>query len=382
MCNSPRKLINKLFLLSITLMLPACFIKALVSPVDEIEYETRPANKASAFSVGSYLDSDFQDSMESALADQVPLAIKSKKLYNTLNASAALPVISALQRTYTGYIRYKGIDFYRDMLVYSPTTLSSVSGRLSSAADKINLCYAGGSSAGFYVYYVETDRDIQLDTGEKEGLYEYFSSLLKLPAENVSRLELEDYEQYRQLFMKSDHHWSGRSSYAALTDICAMLGVDPVTAAGEHTVCGRYLGTKAAGIEGFPAEDFTIMLYDFTPMQISSCGVPLDDYGMQSQFIAGGLESFSYGDVFGGDYGELVFDTGRAGENLLVLGDSYDNAIIKALAGRFSTTYSVDLRAFATDTGSEFDMASYIKEHDIDKVLLIGGSEYFIGLDC
>ena len=104
---------------------------------------------------------------------------------------------------------------------------------------------------------------------------------------------------------------------------------------------------------------------------------PIPDYGMQSLFVSGELESVSYGSIFGVDCGELVFDTGRPGKTLLVMGDSYDNAVVKALAAGFSKTYCVDLRSYAAELGHPFVMADYLGEHGIDCAVFIGGVDYF-----
>ena len=128
-----------------------------------------------------------------------------------------------------------------------------------------------------------------------------------------------------------------------------------------------------------PAEDFAVNLFDYPAMRVTIPVGELPDYGMQELFVGGELESVSYGLVFGVDCGELLLDTGRPGKNLLVMGDSYDNAIVKPLAASFSKTWCVDLRSYAGELGQRFDMASYLREKDIDLVLFVGGVDYFGG---
>ncbi len=73
------KIISVLFVCAVMLMLLLGLARTVFSPMDAVEYENRPASKLSPFSFSSYLNGDFQDSMEAALSDQVPFAIKSKK---------------------------------------------------------------------------------------------------------------------------------------------------------------------------------------------------------------------------------------------------------------------------------------------------------------
>ena len=61
-----------------------------------------------------------------------------------------------------------------------------------------------------------------------------------------------------------------------------------------------------------------------------------------------------------------------------VLGESYDNAILKLLSESFDKTYSVDLRYYEAKMGRSFNFSQYLQEHNISKVLLIGNIDYFV----
>ena len=89
------------------------------------------------------------------------------------------------------------------------------------------------------------------------------------------------------------------------------------------------------------------------------------------------------GDVnYSGEWGEVILDTGTTGRgNLLMLGESYDNAILKLMASHFDRVYSVDLRSYEQDMGKPFRLAEYLREHRITKVLLIGSTPFFTSDD-
>lgn len=96
----------------------------------------------------------------------------------------------------------------------------------------------------------------------------------------------------------------------------------------------------------------------------------------------GQLTDASYGGVYGWDNGEVILDTGTTGRgNLLMLGESYDNAILKLMASHFDRVYSVDLRSYEQDMGKPFRLAEYLREHRITKVLLIGSTPFFTSDD-
>ena len=121
----------------------------------------------------------------------------------------------------------------------------------------------------------------------------------------------------------------------------------------------------------------SIYLFDYPPMTITVNGQQAD-YGQQDKLVNGELTQVSYGAVYGGDDGEVVFDTGKDGDNILIIGESYDNAVLKLLAGHFSKTYSIDLRNYEAAFGKKFDFDEYVSQHDITKVLLIGNVDYYV----
>ncbi len=351
-------------------------IKAFCFPVDEIPYENRYAEKLISFSPEAFSGQQFQDSMENTLADQVPMAIKAKKLYNIIDTQFAFPAVKALAENGHGYINYRDICFYKDMLVKRPETVSQNQQQLDYVVDLLNSYQASCPDTDFYLYYIESDKDINFETGAKSGFYEYFAQHLLFPAENIARLDISSFEDYHTNFLKSDHHWNSTGSDAAYHAICDMMHLQALESSGTHTEYARYLGTRAAGIEGYPAGDFSVELYRCPQLEISFQGRPIDDYGRIDQFVSGALGTISYGRVFGEDGGEIVFRNEIDGENLLIMGDSYDNPLLKPLASLFKNTYSVDLRAYETDSGKGFVIEDYIAENDIDKVLFIGALEY------
>ncbi len=357
-------------------LLLAGLVRTLLHPDTEIYYENRPANRIGALTSAALLDGSFQDSVEDALADQAPAAVKMKKLYNILDAKLSLPIAQRLAAA-GRYVGYRNVFLFRDMLVLRPETPQARAELLDTARELVNSWYEALPETELYLYYIETDRDIDLQTGEKSGIYAYLTDGLALPEEHVGKLSIESFDDYRRDFLGTDHHWNAAGAYRAYLQLCKMLKLQPLETDGLYTDRGHYLGTRAAGIEGIAPEDFSVVLYRYAPLAVSSCGIVFEDYGMQRQFVDGELPGFSYGSVFGGDGGEILLDTGAEGRTALILGDSYDNAILKALASGFGKTWSVDLRAYHNDTGKGFDLPAFAAEHDVDVVLFIGGVDFY-----
>ena len=383
--NGVSRIINLLFIAFVLSWLTAGMVKTLFFPKDINYLENRPANKAAEFSVSGYLESDFQESMESALSDQLLFAQSMKKACNQADSYLLQRLLRPVILTHRDrYIPYRDVNiFQEEYLLYGLSRLLPGSTRYDANLHSYNAGFAANPGVEFYLYYIETDLDMNFETGEKSGIYEYIRENLDLPEDHMDRLAVGGFEDYSQDFLKTDHHWSCRGAYLGYAGILRMLAPDETPLRPLETVTlGRSSGSKAAGvgIYGFE-EDFEAYRFDYPDMTVTINGQPAEDYGSQSGWLRRADEGLPatmedelrYGGFYGGDDGEVVFDTGRTDrENLLILGDSYDNAVIKLLCAHFGRTYAVDQRYYEAENGVPFDLSDYIREHHITKVLAVG----------
>ena len=80
----------------------------------------------------------------------------------------------------------------------------------------------------------------------------------------------------------------------------------------------------------------------------------------------------SYAFLYGDDYAEVVFVFNQPSkENLLIISNSYSNAVNELIGQHFNKTYVVDLRAYKEKYGHDFVLSKYIKDKNIDKALVI-----------
>ena len=102
------------------------------------------------------------------------------------------------------------------------------------------------------------------------------------------------------------------------------------------------------------------------------------EYGHEAEILANpDTGSFSYDYFYGENEALVEFDTGRPErENILILGDSFDNAVLKLLASHFNKTYCVDMRF---PDAQPFNIGSFAEEHDVDLVLIIASQGLFCG---
>ena len=368
--------IDRAFFLLLVLIFLAGLLRTVFRPKEINEYENRYANQLAPLTAASYADGSFQDGMESALSDQVQFSQLAKKTYNFVTSYAAVPLIAPLENLTHGYVSAGDVLFYEGKIVYQPWTYLQTE-CLEAKAENLNTAIASHPELEFYAYYIEKDTDIDFTTGQKIDASESMLSMLNLPDSHKGIYEINSFEEFNERFYNTDHHWNYIGSYEAYRDVLSVLGGgEPLEPTGVYHSGIYFSGVKSKQFSRFYSDEMTIYSFDFPPMEIQVDGVE-SDYGLQDELLRGELGWVSYGDVYGGDNGEVIFDTGKDGDNILIFGNSYDNAILKLLASHFSKTYSIDLRNYEHTFGEKFDFDSYVREHDISKVLFIGDISFY-----
>lgn len=376
-----KKAMNAVFVGGTVLLLLAGLVRTAFFPKEVNAYENRYAEKLAPLTLEGWLDGSFQDSVDKALADQVQLAQVYKRAYNFTASrylkAAADPLLPLCRGRYVNYVDTLLFDGY---ITYPPRALADMTERLEAKADNYNEYFSAHPQLDFYVYYIEKDTDINFETGEKIPACEYLFDRLDLPRDRLGKFTVDSFGDFSRWFYRTDHHWSLDGSYLAYTRLLDLLGVDdaPLAPAGAARTLGTFSGSKASGAAAAFEEPFSAYPFDFPDMETAVNGEP-GEYGNQEAFFAGEGGEPSYGGFYGWDAGEVAFSTGRANrENLLILGESYDNAVIRLLASHFDHTYAVDLRYYKTYMGETFSFSDYVEAHDITQVLLIGNIDYYL----
>lgn len=379
-----KKIVNGAFIGAIVLFLLMGFAKTLFFPEDISEAENRYANKIPAFTMESFLKGEFQEQVKDALGDQVPLATTMKNTYNYINSFFEKGLLAlALDESESGYISYRGGLMYNDYLVYSMREFNKEKAGLDQRLARIKELSEKNPEIEFYLYYLENDTDILFGTNEKLGAYEYLeaqSATMNIP---FTGLKINDFDDFKKYFYKTDHHWNCYGSYTAYESLVELMQLEDsmVSIKGEYVLDYEFSGSKARklGANTLFTEKIPVYHYDFPEMVITVNDAPAADYGAQEAYINGTAAQISYGLYYGDDFGKTIFDTPNdEKENILVLGDSYDNALLKLIASHFNETHSIDLRHYENTFGHPFSFSDYVEENDIDKVVFIGDIDYFV----
>lgn len=373
-----RKIITISFIAVIFFVFISGLINTIFFPDVLSEYENRYANKLEPLTASSYMDGSFQESMDAALGDQVDLSSTFKKIYNRITSriyhALLYPLISSEEMKNNYCSMKSGWIFGGDSLLSYPYDASRVT-ELEHAAENYNRIFASWPDTEFFVYYVERGIDINFSTGEKPDFSGQFFNLLDIPQENKDAFSIDSFEQYQENFYRTDHHWKYTGSYRGYIELLDLLGCEdePLLPVSEYVFPGDFYGSHSRGDLSCYKEKFAAYVFDFPVMECRVDGYESINYGNQEFYLSENQPVKTYGSFYGVDSGEVYYSTCRPErDDLLIIGDSYDNAVIRLLATHFNNTYAVDPRDYEVYMYTPFSIEHYIEDCGVDKVLFLG----------
>ena len=177
----------------------------------------------------------------------------------------------------------------------------------------------------------------------------------------------------RQLFYRTDHHWTSDGAYIGYSEICKSLGLKP---ADENDFTRQVT-------EGFFGTSYSTSLYTFTkPDSITlirngktggKAEICIDDgkktYSNNMFFDERLKESDKYTVFLDGNHSLVNITTGNKGEKLLVIKDSFAHCLVPFLAENYSKITMIDLRYYKKP------VSALIENEGFDRILFVYGLE-------
>ncbi len=171
------------------------------------------------------------------------------------------------------------------------------------------------------------------------------------------------------VYFRTDHHWTTDGAFAGYGAFCGSAGLEPMSSKGKYTVPGDFLGTMYNAVRDDSLArnpDYVEVHY---PPDVESC------HGYADAEMNTEYEFFPLMDPEGHDNKYLTFLGGdkplikmtganHNGKTLLIVKDSYANAMSLLFLENYETVYLIDPRLTVTD------LADFCVEHDVDDVLL------------
>ena len=368
---------NKMFLIILLLLLGGILINLVINNNEYNYVDNRMSYRINMPSIKSLLSGDYQNNMEESIADQMPkynyFKLAYLKVVNYLNISTInIFKLDKLNK----YIKINNINLYKDYLLYSATDNNYFKEITKDDIENINKI-SKNTNANIYLYFVETEANINFENNEKTNTLNYLKEKINLKEENISSFNISSFEDYKDSFYKTDHHWNNVGSYKGYKEIANLMHFDSILKPNDE-ICFENIdsyGSKTKSIAGIRKYKDKMCIYTFNYPKLKTIinnkettnyGSEIDDLRKKNQI--------SYGDIYGGDYEEIVFINEDINNNkkLLIYANSYSNAINKLLAASYKETYIIDGRYY-----KEKNMIDYINDKKIDDVLILGNNMLF-----
>lgn len=148
------------------------------------------------------------------------------------------------------------------------------------------------------------------------------------------------------LYYRTDHHWTTAGAYAAYTAIAPALGISPLpeTAFEKQTVSHTFRGTLYAKANLFTLEPDSIEIWN--PRQANPCTVTWAEKELAGLYDPAYLSTRDqYAYFLGGNHSRTTVTTAVTnGKTLVLVKDSYANAVVPFLAQHYERIVLVDPR--------------------------------------
>ena len=379
--------INNIFMIIMFICLLAYGMLALIRTPKDISYtENRNLNKFQQFTAKGFIDGTYQTGLENAFTDQFIGGGKIKDIINQkVSFSRYLADIPFICEN--KYVKIKS-EFYfwdcNEQFVKMATTYTDADKeryeKLGEKYSELNEKY------DMYYYYITSPLNYDLTKNEEVvKVSEVMKKFWKGPYK-YDNLSVENAEELLSYFYKTDHHWNYKGSYNGYKDIMKLLNAEKEIKEPLETVTFdvKFYGSSSRVTSIYDyADNFTVYKFDYKVHDTYVDG-NMATYGEEESYFLGKYNTTKgmnhYGIYYGGDMGEIIYDfKEKKKDNVLIIGNSFTNAINKLIASGFNKTHIIDLRHYEGAMGEKFDIDKYIEKNDIDKVLIIMDYSYMIG---
>ena len=336
--------------------------------------ESRFLVKIPSFNIKSFIKGEYQEQLEESISDQLVLSNKIRKINLKTNYLVNNSLIQLFKPiTKCNYYVNINKEYYKYGCSNYIIEKQEHEFTYDTDRDLFN-----SIKIPKYIYFVEKDCSINFNSIEdKEIVYNNIKKYYH--ADDYARFEINSFDEFKEYFYQTDHHWNKEGQLKGYREIIRLLlGENEETLApiAEKTYDVIFYGSADRKLQTkYSKEKFSVYKYPELEYDLLVNGKDID-YSHHLAYDEGKyakLKDTIYAKYYGEDYAEVIYDFHQPEKkNLLVICLSYSNSIKDLIASHFNKTYYVDTRHF-----EDFDVNSYIEEHDIDMVLMLGDITMF-----
>ncbi|MFR7870973.1 MAG: DHHW family protein, partial [Fenollaria timonensis] len=165
------------------------------------------------------------------------------------------------------------------------------------------------------------------------------------------------------IFYKSDHHWR-EGAYLAYKELAKTMGLEEMNDI-EKVTCNNFRGSLDSKSSYYNSAIDEILFY--LPKNYDNIKVKGDDKEINVLDKDEFKNKDKYKALFSGNYGLVEIEGNPdSDKTLLIVKDSFANAVASLFTNEYKTIYMVDKRFFSQKINN------FIKENDIDTCLVLG----------
>ena len=289
------------------------------------------------------------------------------------SSSSEQPIVDDGEQgeTVAGIFVYKGIAFElfggsKKAAEYYASVVNKYGDAFGSGVKVYNMVIP--KHAEFYPF---PKRYQNISNSEKDSI-DYIYSMYDgdvIPVDAYSVLEAHK-DEY--LYFNTDHHWTGLGAYYAYTAFMEAAGLDyyDYNSYTKHTITG-FLGTLYSGTNMAKALEENPDYVEWCEFPVANKTYQYNKGALQNYFSSSVMHGYasgpySYGVFLGGDYPLTIIKTGvNNGRKLVIIKESYGNALATYIASGFEETYVVDERYY------DGNIVKLVEDRGITDVLII-----------
>ncbi len=252
---------------------------------------------------------------------------------------------------------------------------------INDYSDLVNATYAAmPENVKFYSMLVPTASEFYSGKTYSEGIHsqkKYIDRTYEKMSDGIIKIDvyskLED-KTKEYIYFRTDHHWTARGAHLGYEAFCDVSGNIPVkldeleTGKIDDFVGSLYKTSNAEVLKKNP--DFVEYFKTRVDVKATVYADAKMQNGQSVFVVARKVNSTNkYLAFIGGDQPlEKIVTSNKNGKKILVIKESYGNALVPFLCDNYEEIYVVDPRK------TTFDLTKFVEEQNIDEVLMINYS--------
>lgn len=360
----------------------------LTPDIELSEVENRTMAQKPEWNMNHIKDGSYMEEFESYITDQFPYRDKWLKTY-----------VDFQRMTNQTYI----YDYYiaDDNWMLAKPDYGFDKAEMTAAAGKINDLGAFLEEKNIDLYYFSVPHKVTLmqfllPDYIKKGIYleDIHFFMNELDDEKVTYVDMTtDFddrfseEEIKNMYFKTDHHWTMQGAFEGYKAIAETLTDTSVKESDYNEKCldssRRFEGSYNKQVYmSVDADDEKMCIFtpkngDFFNYEVTLNGDPIDSDKLYGKAFNNNNNPVNYSQLFSGNYREIDIINNKntdKNNNILIVKDSYANAMIYHIAEHFYHTTVYDIRYNEDRT-----LLDYIEENDFDTVAIVYNSATLFG---